>query len=319
MLCIIGFFAILHGYAFPPEDNSKIFSLTPSIHSTEIPFRLVNDLIVIPVIVDGKQQMNFLVDTGTRTPLILHNRYVKNLDLSLGRKVRFQGAGNGNMVQGTVVPDMHLQIGDAFAKNIGIVVLGHNPLSHLKLDGITIHGIIGASLFHSFAVEIDFLSQIIRLHNSPDFLKTANYSSIPMQVNLSRPILQVPVEWKDSIHTLNLMIDTGFNHHLLIYDHPDIHFRTPKLEKIGMGYSGNIMGNTANIKRLYVGERTFFDVHTCFPLRSDYKAKGIGDGIMGNALLKQFCVVLDYANNRFHIKEFIPWQPTNFIKIAKAT
>lgn len=314
---IICFFTLLYAYAFPPEASSKIFSLKHDLRSTEIPFRLVNNLIVIPVIVEGQQTLNFLVDTGTSTPVILNKRYVKKLDLEAGRKVRFQGAGGGERVEGKVVPGMHLQVGNAFAKHIGVVILENNALDHLKIGSVTIHGIIGASLFYSFAVEIDYLSQTIRLHEGQTFLQEDTYASLPMQLDLSRPILQLPVIWKDSLHKLNLMVDTGFDHHLLIYDHSDVRFRMPEVEKIGMGYSGSIVGNTTNMQRLHLGEHTFFDVHTLFPLHNNYKAKGAGDGIIGNGLLKQLCVVFDYANHRFHIKKMVLWQPNHYTKIAE--
>jgi predicted aspartyl protease len=314
ILCILSFCIILHGYASSPEAYSRIFSLPDGLSYTEVPFRLIKNLIIVPVTINGEQELNFLVDTGTSTPLILHKRYIKKLDLPLGARVRFQGAGRDEMMQGTVIPSMSLQIGDAYAQQLGAVVLDYNPLDDLRMDGITIHGIIGASLFYSFAVEIDYLSQIIRLHDSQHFLEKGTYSSLPMQVVMSRPVLSSTVVWKDQVHTLNLMIDTGFNHHLLLYEHAGINFNVSRPSKIGIGYSGNITGGIGKTDMLHLGERKFFDVHTYFPFYADYKAKGGGDGIIGNALLKQLCVILDYANTAFYIREHLDWQPSRLAK-----
>ena len=315
--CILSFCILLQGYASSPY--SKIFRLPDGLLYSDVPFRLVNDLIIVPVTVNGEQELNFLVDTGTSTPLILHKRYIKKLNVPLGSRVRFQGAGGDEMMQGTVIPAMSMQIGDAYAQQLGAVVLDHNPLDDLRMNGLTIHGIIGASLFYSFAVEIDYLSQIIRLHDSQHFLESGTYSSLPMQVIMSRPVLSSPVIWKDQMHTLNLMIDTGFNHHLLLYEHAGIRFSVSKPSKIGIGYSGNITGGIGRADRLHLGERRFFDVHTYFPSYNDYKAKGGGDGIIGNALLKQLCVVLDYARNTFYIREHLDWQPSHIAKTAGET
>lgn len=311
LLCLVNLLIALHSFATSsPEVNTKIFSLTHGLPSTDIPFRLISNMIIVPVTVGGVQELNFLVDTGTSTPIILHKRYVKMLDLPQGRRVNFKGAGSEDTVQGTVIPSTSLQIGDAFAQHIGAVVLDNSSLAHLKIEGVPIHGIIGASLFYSFAVEIDYLSQIIRLHEGQDFLQGNQFSTFPMQVSLSRPTLQTSAVWKNSTHILNLMIDTGFNNQLLIYDNSSINQSTLKPQKIGLGYSGEIKGSVGKVKLLHLGDRKFFNVQTFFPLFSDYQAKAQGDGIIGNALLKYFCVVLDYAHHTFYIKEHLQWEPT---------
>ncbi|MDF9795735.1 putative aspartyl protease [Catalinimonas alkaloidigena] len=312
MLFILSFIIVLQTKAMT-EPNSKIFSLLNGLPYTEIPFRLINDLIIVPVNINGEKDLNFLVDTGTNSPVILHERYVKDLELHLGRKIHFQGAGRGKAVEGTVISCISIQVGDAYAKQMGAVVLQNNPLARLKLKGTTIHGIIGASLFRSFAVEIDYLTQVIRLHEGSGFLEENTFSPHPMQVVMSRPIVRSEARWNDEIHMLNLMIDTGFNHHLLIYDNTSIEESSPKFERLGFGYSGSITGSSSNLPMLKLGKRKLFKVNTFFPTFKAYKADeatiSYRDGIIGNALLKQFCVVLDYAHNTFYIREHLGWSP----------
>lgn len=276
---------------------------------------MLNNLIVIPVIVNGKRELNFILDTGTHSPVILNSRYVKEMDMQLQREVSFQGAGSGKLVKGKVISSMSLQIGDAFANRIGGVLLDKNPLSNLYLDGVKIHGIIGTSLFRSFAVEIDYLTHTLRLHDNQDFLNEHSYSAHTLEMEYNRPLLHTQVKFRQSSYPLKLMVDTGFNHNLLIYEPKVVNYRPRKFKHFGRGYSGNVKASEVTIHSLKLANRQFFNVETYFPSKYSYK-KGVEDmpsrrdGIIGNALLKQFCVVLDYANEKFYLQEHLLIQPT---------
>jgi len=303
----------LHSLAGTLPD-SKIFRLTNALNFTEVTFRLVNDLIIIPVKVNGSKELNFILDTGTSSPVILNSRYIRKLKLPLSRDVRFQGAGMGEEVRGKVIPKMSLQIADAYAEHIGGVVLDRNPLSNTMINGIRIHGIIGTSLFRSFAVEIDYLSQTLRLYERDDFLQLNTYSIHEMDLDYSRPILKTIVEFEGQQYPLRLMVDTGFNSELLIYDHSVINHKPIAFSEMGKGYSGTIKAAEARMKSLQLADRRIFDVRTYFPSPKTYKkaaetSPDQRDGIIGNALLKHFCVVLDYANSRFYLREHLLAEP----------
>ncbi len=298
-------------YASPPGPQPKIFSLTHGRSYTDIPFRLLDDLIIIPVRINGGKSLNFILDSGTSSPILFPRRTVRKMNLPMGRKLKFQGAGKGEFVEATVIPGIRLQIGDACAPRLGAVALDRHAMTPAKIKGITIHGIIGGSLFNSFAVEIDYPGRNIRLHEGDGFLREQTYTSHPLLVDADRPVVLTQVLWEDSLHTLKLMIDTGFNHSLLLYDNPLIQAHHAREQKIGVGFSGSIVGKVSSVPKLHLGARILFDVHTYFPSTLAYKAnqstQSHRDGIIGNALLKRFCVVLDYANATFYIREYLPW------------
>lgn len=311
-LCLL--LSCLHVARAEKSHVRGIFTLTHAQSYSEIPFQLINDLIVIPVLVNGEQTLNFILDTGTQSPIILNDKYVKGMDMKLGRNMRFQGAGNGKLVEGRVISSMSLQIGDAYAGHIGGLLLDNNPLSNLRLEKLRIHGIIGASLFRSFAVEIDYITQTLRLHDDRQFLNQHAYSAHEMEIEVSRPLLRTEVVFREKRYPLKLMIDTGFNNQMLIYDSEAVDFHPRRFSMIGKGYSGNIKGSEVNLKSLKLANRQLFNLSSFFPSRSSYKkwaeANHSGrDGIIGNKLLKQFCVVLDYANEKFYLQEHLFSQP----------
>jgi len=315
LLCLLTSFA-LSAKAKNQGEHHEIYSLTNGQPYTELPFRLINNLIVIPVVINGEKELNFILDTGTSSPILLNNKYVKDVSLPLGREVSFQGSGSGQRVNGHVISTMSLQIGDALAKHIGGIVLDHSrsPLSNLRLEGHRIHGILGATLFRSFAVEIDYITQTLRLHKGQRFLDEHSYSAHTIHVEVSRPILKSWVRLDERDYCLNLMIDTGFSDELLIYDPSVVNHIHGKLKHIGTGYSGHVKGSATKINSIKLANRQLFNVNTYFPTKQSYKramenSNSSRDGIMGNALLKQFCVVLDYAHEKFYIQEHLLHKP----------
>ncbi len=264
------------------------------------------DLIIIRVTVSGTETMNFILDTGTDSPVILNRRYIKNLDLPLGKSMTFQGAGSKQGAQGQVINSMSLQIGDAYADHIGGVVLRNNPLSNLRIGGIRIHGVLGASLFHSFAVEIDYRHQILRLHQNQQFTEDASYSVHDIQISRHRPILKSEMQCNNQRYEINLMIDTGFNNELLIYDHTMFDYTQLPSENIGKGYCGSIKAASARIESLTIVAQQIADVKAILPANHSYRAADNEitdrDGTIGNGLLKRFCVVFDYAEQTLYLK-----------------
>jgi len=312
LVCL--FLCIFHFSNHRRAAANGIFNLAHGQSYSEIPFQLLNDIIVVPVLVNGKKQLNFILDTGTHSPIILNKKFVKGLNIQSSRDIHFQGAGNGKLVEGQVISSMSLQIGDAYAHHIGGVLLKRNPLSSLYLEGVKIHGIIGTSLFRSFAVEIDYLTQMLRLHDSQDFLHEHAYSAHKMELEFNRPLLHTRVDFNESSYTLMLMIDTGFNNKMLIYDPKTVNYRPRVFKHIGKGYSGNVKASEVAINSLKLANRQIFNINTFFPSRHSYKREternhSNRDGIIGNALLKQFCVVLDYANEKFYLQEHLLFNP----------
>lgn len=287
--------------------NSKIFRLLHDASYTEVRFRLQDNLIIIPVTVNDTEEMSFILDTGTDSPVILNSRYIHELDLPLGRDINFQGAGMKNGCRGKAISSMSLQIADAYADHIGGVVLHNNPLMHLRVGGIKIHGVLGASLFNSFAVEIDYQALTLRLHDNQHFLSDDTFSAHQMLMSCSRPILKSVLEMNDRQYELSLMIDTGFNDEMIIYDHTIFDYTHSSVTEIGRGYSGKVKARSASMDAVLLAGQHLADVQTYFPAAQAYKAvlREINDrdGTIGNGLLKQYCIVLDYAAETLYIRE----------------
>ena len=88
-------------FVFPSlllANPQHIFLLTNGQTHAEIPFTLVNNLIVVEVVVAGKRPMNFILDNGTANPVIFQRNHIRGLPLNLGRRITVRGAGVGKAV-----------------------------------------------------------------------------------------------------------------------------------------------------------------------------------------------------------------------------
>jgi predicted aspartyl protease len=291
-------------------ENGSIFSLRTGQESTQIPFRFINNMIVIPVQVGGERTLNFILDTGTTSPLILNEKCLKGLPYQKGRKIGFTGAGMGKSVRGNMTTGISMGIGDAIAPQIGMLVLHRNPLDRFYLENTRIHGIMGATIFRSFIVEIDYLTQTLILHKNDKWISRQDYEQLPLELSYSKPLINTSIREDGREEPLRLMLDTGFNGKLLMY--PEAKERLslkPGLlaSKQGRGYNGKLDLPLAEVEGLQIGEHIFYEVETLLPDADEYRSRANNasgrDGILGNKLLKNFSIALDYPGRRLFIRK----------------
>lgn len=295
----------------PLTARQKIFHLTNGCDSAEIPFRLVQDLMVVTVMLGGKRELNFILDTGTSSALIFNRNYLQGLDIPYGRRVTFYGAGKGRAVRGQVINGIALHLSGAATDRIGMVVLDYSPFQKLELQGVPIHGVLGSNFFNSFVVEIDFRHEILTLHEYETFKPNSTYAVLPMQIHFEKPIIQASIHMDEAIAEVNLMVDTGFNNSLLLYAGENNPVRLPekvRTRRTGLGYSGRVVSKVGYIQQLSLGGHTMHQVFTIFPNKKSYQwgesLEHAGrHGTLGIGTLKEFDLIFDYPGKKFYLKE----------------
>ncbi len=295
--------------AWANEQTFTIFRFTNGLPYAKIPFRFVQNMIVLPVALNGQQNFNFILDTGTRTPVMLHKNALQGLNFIRGKKIGFSGAGTKGMVSGFTASGIDLSLPGVEAKGISIVVLEKNYLHVKELDNLEIHGILGATLFRSFVVNIDYLNQEISLIDKNTFLPCANYISLPMKIIDSKPVVEASLSVENELYQARLMIDTGFNNELLLragtYPLP----AGAKPAQLGRGFGGTIKGKKGKIGHLKMNTLMIKDVTASLPTSKSYASNGFlleHQGTIGNGLLRHYNIILDYAGEMFYIKSPLP-------------
>ncbi|MFW9924530.1 MAG: aspartyl protease family protein [Candidatus Thorarchaeota archaeon] len=142
------------------ESNEDIFKIT---------LLQVDPLPVIEIKINGKEKVNFLIDTGAAETMIDVD-YAKENNLEIfGEKIgTFAGGKKATTYQGKVGS---LTLGNLTIKNMPVGILPIRPISQI-FGGLRIDGIIGTVLFYHFITTLDYTKgELILRTNTNENLK----------------------------------------------------------------------------------------------------------------------------------------------------
>lgn len=295
--------------------TQHIFHLTNGLSSAEVPFTLVDNLIIVEAVIAGKKSMNFLLDNGTSNPVIFKRAYIKDLPLELGRQISFRGVGSGKAVQATIINGTSLHLSGAASDRIGMVVLDKSPFPRHMFGGLEVHGVLGATLFRSFVVEIDYPGRVLRLHQHRDFLPPQDFHKMPMRVIEQKPYLTATIQGANGTLDAHFMLDLGFNNSLMlqITDSLAKTMLTQRIvTKIGIGYSGAVAGRSGQVASVQIGNKRFLEVPAVVPFQRNYTMTPVSQditrmGSIGSTLFLDTSIILNYPDETFYFKGTVPY------------
>ena len=310
---IIQFKALIFLFLFILEvkhvkANPAGFHIKKGHSKAIIPFKKINGFMVIPLQINDGDQLNFLLDTGIRSLLLFDKKYAKKAGLEFKRKISIYGVGKNHKIKAYVSDNAIISL--PYIQGLGISVVSLEKRFY-QMTKIKIHGAIGYQLFSRFVVAIDNKNQEIILHEEKDFIPDPSYHTIPMNVDLTKPILSLDIFYeRDTLKSVRLMIDTGFNNDLILLTNtktknflaPIKHF---KRDHIGTGLAGIIRGQTIHSLNILICNITINQVNGLVPVNYTYGKQAEvmkRDGIIGNKLLDQFNFIFDYINSIFYLK-----------------
>lgn len=164
--------------------------------SVKLPFKLVSNLIVLPVQVNGIE-LNFLVDTGVEETILFSLDDTKELALYEVEKIKLKGLGNKDAIEGLKSYNNKLTAGDLEFLNQEIIVVLDESFNFSSALGIEVNGIIGNHFFKNNIVEINYGKKKIIVHNPEMFNRKNDY------LNFKNLILQLRVANLISPYKLN--------------------------------------------------------------------------------------------------------------------
>ncbi|MBK7409013.1 MAG: aspartyl protease family protein [Saprospirales bacterium] len=275
----------------------------------EIPFEYKNHFILVHLTFQQTLPLTFIFDTGAETTLLTSVEIASLLGLTYEREIQIVGADLDKELHAFLVRNVHLQLGSLSMPQQSILVLEEDVFHFNEYTGIEVHGILGASFFRQFIVEIDYESQVIRLIPPDDFRPYKNVEALPLEIHRSKPYLNTLVKPPNGPEiSVKLLVDTGAGLAMLL--HPNTH---PNLEipqkvipgNIGMGLGGNLEGVMGLIPRLQMGEYQLREIPTHFQ-----EIHGIMDslflnnrnGILGNKVLERYTVTIDYFRGKMYLQ-----------------
>jgi predicted aspartyl protease len=271
-----------------------------------VPFSQVNNLIIIPVSINGGPPLNFLFDTGVKSNILFSKSIGNQLGMTYSRKLNLVGADGQTVLTASVSTNNHLDMGDIEGTMQAVLVLEEDFLELEKVIGVPVFGVIGYEFFKYNPIKIDYDS------NRLSFYKTSAFKSRPFGYRImdfilddSKPYIVSKIrQIQGPDLEAKLLIDTGANHSLLLNKETseDIVLPPVALETdLGRSLGGDLFGFIGRVNHLTIGNLKFRNVLTSYPNETEFSNIILGTGrlgSLGSELLSRLKLILDYPRQR---------------------
>ena len=302
ILCFVCF--LFFGFSTLAQEQSPQFRFLKRRQSTQLSFELINNLIVIPVWVNG-QKLSFLLDSGVGMTLLFNNARVSKLYFPEKNAFKLMGLGQGEALQAYLTRGNTLQLGKIKASHLSLLLVDENDFEFAKRMGTQIDGVLGHAFFKDFTIKINYESQKITVYQSP--LKKLHVSKsqwYPLTFYKDKP--HIPMTFslqKGHLQKGFFLIDTGSSDALWLFDQrAGIQKTAPTFDDyLGRGINGNIFGSRGKISYVQLASEKLQRVKVAYPEMENFQSIAIHPqrlGSIGGELLRRFTVFMDYPNQR---------------------
>lgn len=290
------------GFQFDNEFNKTKIS---------IPFKFINNLIFIPIKVNGVE-LNFMLDSGVEETVLFSLEEKKEISFSNVEKVALRGLGSQEAVEGLKSTNNLLEINGMKSEDHLLYIIldqNFNLSSHI---GIPVNGIIGYRFFKNNLVEINYERKriIIYKENKKNRKRIEKkFETIPITIEKFKPyvIANVVVDQKNI--SAKLLVDIGNSDAVWLFPNQSEEIKIPVKnfdDFLGKGFSGNVEGKRARISKFSLSKFEFDNPIVAFPDSNSIKNVKMVSGRLGSIgadALKKFSVVFDYANSKIYLKK----------------
>lgn len=301
---------ILGILAFTPDaagQNASIFSLPKGVKKLDISIENHNNLIVVPVVINGLVEAKFILDSGASGNVILEKMIADILDIHYKDTVTVAGAGNRGTLQAYRADSVHLSMRGMETDPTDVLVLEQDYLALKEYLGLEVQGILGVSLFHDLVVEVNYDDYMLTLHDPAHFKPPQRYESIPVALKNQKPYIsgrlkQYTSNWKEA----EFLVDLGASHAVLLeindknqFTIPEEHLKT----SLGRGLSGDIEGYVGRLEKCSIGDFLLEDVITSFtPEYSKIQMHG-RVGTIGGEFLSRLNPIFHFQEEKLYFKK----------------
>ncbi|NKI28047.1 PDZ domain-containing protein [Arenibacter sp. 6A1] len=277
----------------------------------KVKFKLVNNLIVLPVEVNGAK-LSFILDSGVYKPILFNISDKDSVQINNVTEVTIRGLGDGEPISALKSSNNVFKIGKSVNYDQLLYIVMDKDINFSPKLGMAIHGIIGYDLFRDFVVKINYGSQTIKLYDPENYTppKKTKSETLPLVVENNKAYIQGTVFLKDNKPIpVKLLIDTGSSDAVWLFENNTKGIGLPENsyeDFLGQGLSGKVFGKRTKIEGVSLGTFHFKDAKAAFPDMEYYSilgAMGDRDGSLGGEILKRFSVVFDYHNQQISLKK----------------
>lgn len=299
-LCCIASANAQEGFQFDTRKNKVV-----------IPFKLINNLIFIPVTINGVE-LNFLLDTGVEETILLSLEDKNEVKFFNIQKIKLKGLGSNEAIEGLRSSHNLISINGLVDKDHDLYIVMDQSFNFSPHVGIPVNGILGYHFFKNNLVEIDYDKKKIIVYK--EHVKIRNkiqkkYTAIPITIERNKPYMMASVSIAQDSLRAKLLIDIGNSDALWLFQNTQKSIVVPQRsfkDYLGKGFSGDVTGSRARISRFTIGQFNFRHPIVAFPDSVSIKSVAMvrdRSGSVGAEIFKRFSIILDYSNNKMFLRK----------------
>ncbi|WP_375559811.1 aspartyl protease family protein [Bernardetia sp. OM2101] len=286
-------------------------------------FKLINNLIIIPVKINGSDTLHFILDSGVQNMLITELGVGDGLKVDYIKEIELSGLGAGEKLVAYASPNNNFDISGIIGHHQDLLILKEDIFHLSSRFGMRIHGIMGYGIFADFVVKVNYESKTITFYNKKKYKYKPHKKDviIPIEIINLKPYIwaniqqnSVDVHATDSIQNdtttipTKLLIDTGGGHAIWLDISSDERLYIPTKKKeayLGKGMRGDITGYLGRSSKLILKDIELENITTAFPDSTSIatvRGQGERNGSLGSEILRRFHVIFDYSQNRMILR-----------------
>jgi hypothetical protein len=306
-----------------PVFGQDGFVFDKGVEKVSVPFVLINNLVFIPIKVNGVE-LNFLLDTGVEETILFSLEDNPSVSFYNSEKIFLRGLGSNEAIEGLKTTNNILEL-KGIKSNLQLIYVILDQSFNLSSQiGIPVNGIIGYQFFKDNLVRIDYKGKKVTIYKNNEINREKiekKFNVTPITIERLKPYLIGNVVMNNSNVDVKLLIDTGNSDSVWLFQNLSEQIKVPAKnfeDYLGKGFSGDIDGKRARIKQFSFDKYDFDSPIIAFPDSTSLKSVRLVEnrlGSIGGEILKRFLVVFDYKNQKMYLKRNSNfYEPFNYNK-----
>ena len=277
-----------------------------------IPFKFINNLVILPMEVNGTT-LNFLLDTGVQETILFSLEDKEQVTFENIEKIKFRGLGSNEPFDGFKSSSNKIAVQKYVDYNHDIYIVLDQNINISSQVGVPVNGIIGYHFFKNNAIAIDYRKKKIIIYKNISTISKKidkKYTKIAMTIEECKPYIESKIQFENNQSiSAKMLVDMGNSDALWLFKERDSKISIPKNnfdDYLGMGFSGVVYGKRARISTFEIEKFKFNKPIVSFPDSLAINPIGMVKdrvGSIGAEIIKRFSVIFDYPNNQIYLKK----------------
>lgn len=314
LLIVFSFFSLINNNSYSQNLRYYIGFIDSTKKEATIDFELINNLIVIPVLVNNSDTLHFILDSGIKTTIITSLK--GDMRFYIANVKTLNGLGSETPLNAIHTYRNKINIGGKIEMTLqDIFVLEVDKFHLSRKMGTEINGLIGSAIFNNFVVKINYDKKQITFYNPKKFKaqRYRRWTEYPIDVFNEKPYINIMVTMCNNVSfRATLLIDLGASDALWLFPESNkfIGFDTTRRRYyVGQGLNGDIFGYLETNGKIYLDKSIIIkDIVYTMPDTAYLKVKEGYDisgrnGLIGSEIIRRFNIILDYPHKRIYLKK----------------